>query len=55
MPSRKVGVGVLAGAVAGLIVWSVDVFAGIKIPAEQAIGLSVILTFVLQYFVKDAE
>jgi len=55
MPSRKVTIGVLAGSIAGLIVWSVDVLAGIKIPAEQAIGVSVILTFVLQYFVKDAE
>ena len=55
MPSRKVTVGVLAGSIAGLIVWSVKVFAGLEIPAEQGIGLSVILTFVLQYFMKDVE
>lgn len=55
MPSRKVGAGALAGAIAGLVIWSISIFAGIQVPAEQAIGLSVILTFIVQYYVKDAE
>ena len=55
MPSRKVGAGALAGAIAGLVIWSISIFAGVQVPAEQAIGLSVILTFIVQYYVKDAE
>ena len=55
MPSRKVTVGALAGALASLAVWIADAFAGIKVPAEQAVALSTLLTFVVAYFVKDAE
>ena len=55
MPSRKITAGALAGAIAGLIVWAIDAFTGIKIPAEQAIGLSTILAFVVSYYVKDTE
>ena len=55
MPSRKITAGVLSGALASLLVWAVDVFVGIKIPAEQAVALSTLLTFVVAYFVKDAE
>lgn len=55
MPSRKITSSVLAGAFASLVVWVVDVFIGIKIPAEQAVALSTILSFIVAYFVKDAE
>lgn len=55
MPSRKVGSGALAGAVAGLIVWSLDVFVGVKIPAEQAVALSTILTFIVSYLMPNAQ
>lgn len=55
MPSRKVSVGILAGSITGLLVWLASIYYGIEVPAEQAVGLSVILTFILQYYVKDAE
>ena len=53
MPTKKVTSGALAGAITAIGVWAADAFGGVKIPAETAVSISVVLTFVTQYFVTD--
>jgi len=53
MPNRKVGAGALAGAISVLLVWLVKHFSGTDIPAEQASGLTTIITFITSYFVTE--
>lgn len=55
MPSRKVGLGAVAGAVTGILVWGVDLFTGKRIDPEVAVSISVVVTFLLQYVVRDSE
>ena len=52
---RKVAVGAAVGGLVSVIVWAADTFAGVKITAEAAVGLSTALTFVASYFVPSQE
>lgn len=54
MPTRKVTGGALAGAITAIGIWAADAFSGVKIPSETAVSISVVLTFITQYFVSDA-
>lgn len=54
-PSRKVNLGLAAGAIMTVVAWASDAFAGVKIPAEVALAGATIIVFVLQYFVPDKE
>lgn len=50
MPVRKVGAGALAGALTIILVWAVGL-AGTDIPAAVASAITVIITFIVSYFV----
>ncbi len=52
---RKVAVGAAVGGLVSVIVWAADTFAGVKITAEAAVGLSTALTFIASYFVPNQE
>ena len=52
MPQRKVGVGVLTGAITSLVVWLAGT-AGFTIPAEAAASLTTVLTFIASYWVSE--
>lgn len=54
-PTNKVTAGAFAGGVTAVFVWGIKAFAGIEMSAEAAIGLSVVITFAVQYLVRDAE
>ena len=54
-PTRKVGLGAVAGALTIIIVWVASDFGGIDVPAEVASAFTAILTFATSYFVKDTE
>ena len=54
MPSRKVAVGVLAGAVVAVAMWLVKEFGGTIVPAEVGVALSTIISAIISYFVPDA-
>lgn len=54
-PQRKIVAGGIAGAVSSLAVWALQQFAGIEVPAEQAVAITTIITFVVQYFVPNAQ
>lgn len=48
----KVGAGAFAGALAILAVWGIE-SAGVVVPTEPAIAISVVFTFVAGYFAKS--
>lgn len=52
---RKVAVGAAVGGLVSVIVWAADTFAGVKVTAEAAVGLSTALTFVVQFLVPNQE
>lgn len=54
-PSRKVNVGLAAGAGMTILAWASKAFAGVEIPAEVALAGSTVLVFILQYFVPNPE
>lgn len=54
-PSRKVNVGLAAGATMTILAWASKAFGGVEIPAEVALAGSTILVFILQYFVPNPE
>jgi len=54
-PSRKVNVGLAAGAAMTILAWASKAFAGVEIPAEVALAGSTILVFVLQYAIPNPE
>lgn len=54
-PSRKVNVGLAAGAAMTILAWASKVFGGVEIPAEVALAGSTILLFILQYCVPNSE
>ncbi len=51
-PTNKVTAGVLAGALAAILAWVAKQF-GVDVPAEIGVALSTVLTFAVQYMVKD--
>lgn len=52
-PSRKVTVGLVAGAVMTIIAWASKAYAGVEIPAEVALAGATVITFILQYMVPN--
>lgn len=56
MPIRKVMVGGLAGALSILITWIVSTFIipGVEIPDGISQSFTVIMTFIVSYFVPSA-
>lgn len=54
-PTNKVTAGAFAGGLTAIFVWGLKAFSGVEMSAEAAIGLSVVITFAVQYFVRDAE
>lgn len=54
IPTRKVNVGAAAGAAAAILVYLMETFKGVKVPADIGIALTALGTAVLQYFVPDA-
>lgn len=54
-PSRKVTVGLVAGAFMTIIAWASDAYAGVKIPAEVALAGATVITFILQYMIPNPE
>lgn len=54
-PSRKVTVGLVAGAVMTILAWCSKQYAGVEIPAEVALAGATVINFALQYVVPDAS
>ena len=54
-PTNKVAAGVLAGAITAIVVWCVRQFAKIEVPAEVAMAITTVITFIVQQYVVDAE
>lgn len=52
---RKVMVGGLVSGVVTIACWCVAEFAGKPMPAEVAVALNGVLTFIAQYFVPNQE
>jgi hypothetical protein len=55
VPSRKVNIGLAAGAAMTILAWASKAFAGVEIPAEVALAGSTILVFALQYMIPNPE
>lgn len=56
LPTRKVTVGGLAGAISVVLIWVVNSFwlpEGKAIPAEIASAITTILTFVVSYLIPE--
>lgn len=54
-PTNKVVAGVLAGALTTIGAWAVRQFGGIDLTAEVQGAITVVITFLVQYAVPDAE
>lgn len=54
-PTRKVTVGLAANSAVALLAWILKLSWGIEIPAEQALSIMTLVTFVLQYAIPDSE
>lgn len=53
MPTTKVTVGVLAGALVTVIVWVVGLVSAVDVPAEASAALVAIVSFALSYLVPE--
>lgn len=53
-PSRKVTVGLVAGAIMTILAWASKQYAGVEIPAEVALAGATVINFALQYLVPNA-
>lgn len=54
-PSNKVTAGVLAGAITVIASWAFRQFVKVELPPEVAMAGQVVITFLVQYVVPDAE
>ena len=52
---RKVMIGGLVSGIVTVLCWAVGTFSGQQIPAEVAVALNGILTFIAQYLVPNQE
>lgn len=52
LPQHKVAVSGLAGAIACLLLYALDRFAGVSLPPAEASALTVIVHFVVGYWVR---
>ena len=53
MPTKKVGAGLLAGAISVVLVWGLKTYAHAELPNEVASAVTMILTFITSYFVSE--
>lgn len=49
-PDKRITLGALGGAIGLLLVWLLNQFAGITVPAEPAMALQTIVIFLVQWF-----
>lgn len=54
MPTRKVGLGALAGAVTAIAVWIASRY-GVAVPGEIASAITTVIYFGASYVVADPE
>jgi hypothetical protein len=54
-PDRKVLVGAFAGGWVAVLAWVLKTFYSVEFSADAAIGLTTVLTFVVQYVVPNKE
>lgn len=52
-PTRKVSAGAFAGAVTTVAVWALAEYGGTELPPEIASSVTVIVTGIVSWFVKD--
>ena len=52
-PDRKVAAGGIAGALSMILTWVVEVSAGIEIPTHIAQSITVVIAFVVSYYVPN--
>jgi hypothetical protein len=52
-PNRKVKAGALAGALSILLIWVIQAASGAVITGEAASAMTVVLTFIVSYFVRE--
>ena len=56
LPNRKITYGAAVNAFTGIGVWALNTYyLVVDIPAEQAVAIATVLTFVVQYFVNDKK
>lgn len=53
-PTTKVLSGALAGAITAIGVWALKTWGHTEMPGEIAASASVVVTFIVQYFVPEA-
>lgn len=54
-PTNKVIAGAVVGAAATIIVWSAKQWGHVDVPAEIALALNTVLSFIVGYFTPPAE
>jgi putative flippase GtrA len=54
-PTQKVAAGGIAGALSIILVWMIEEFARIKIPAEVASALTVVIGVLTSYLTPAGE
>lgn len=54
-PDRKVTAGALAGSLSAILVWTLNTYVTVErpIPAEIAVAVTTVLTFMVSYFVPN--
>ena len=52
-PTRKVGAGALAGAVSVVVLWAIETFTTVDIPAEVAAAIATLIYFAVSYWVRE--
>ena len=55
MPTRKVGVGLLAGSLVLIGAWAAREFAKVELPADVQGAMQLVITFIASYATPDAE
>lgn len=54
-PTRKVGSGMMGGAVAVIAIWAIKQFAGVELPADVASAITLLLTSGPAYLIGEPE
>lgn len=55
IPTNKVTAGALTGALMSILIWGLKEFAKIELPAEVAVGVSTLISFVVSYCIPNKE
>jgi len=54
-PARKVSVAAVVGAVTSLVLWIIEIAAGVKVPSYIATSIMTILSFIVAWLVPPSE